>query len=438
MEYIIKRKNKEISQTAQVGWRLPLFWLASLVCITLSVVTTPYLSLAALLLFGISLVLFRQEEVLAFLFGLLPFATAFKLTPTSMSLFTVCEMAATLCLLLRNRLKVFQLFTLAALAAYMYAFSFGNLNTLLIIKIVAGFLLIIFSASIFTKEWLKRTARMLSISTIVTLLLSSNNTYSMYLQKYFWDLDYYMDPNNLRSTLTLRLSGFLGDPNYCAVLIVLVLSLLCVLYYYKAIGAEFWVYAAFLVPLGFFTYSKSYFLCIVLLAAMLIIFVLFPKHKVWAFIALAGAGVAVYLAINGKIEVINMVLSRFNQKDITTGRTKLNQLYLQYIYENLKVMLWGDGISADRFLGAGNNVHCLYIELIYKLGIIGTLLYCGTLATALSQERQKTERHFINYLPLTFFLVLFAFLAGVTDYAFPFYIIIVFLTFNYTRLDSEK
>lgn len=438
MKYIVKNKNKEIVHTAQSTRRLPLFWLVSLVCIAIGVVTTPYLSTVALLLFGISLVLFRQEEVLAFLIGLLPFANIFKLSTSSMSLFTVCEIAAVACLLFRNRLKVSQLFVPAALAAYLFAFSFGNLNALLIIKIIAGFLLIVLAVSTFTKEWLKPSARMLSFSTIAMLLLSSNNTYFVHVQKYFLDLDYYIDPTVLMATDTLRMSGFFGDPNYCAILILLVLSLLCVLYYYKAMGAEFWLHAAFLVPLGFFTYSKSYFLCIVILAVMLIVFVLFPKHKFWAFVALVGIGVAAYLITNGKIEVINMILARFKQGDLTTGRAKLNQIYLQYIYENPKVMLFGEGISADRFLGAGNNVHCLYIELIYKLGIVGTLLYCGTLAAMLSQKRQKTERHFINYLPLTFFLVLFSFLAGLANYAFPFYIILVFLSFNYTRLDSEK
>ena len=269
------------------------------------------------------------------------------------------------------------------------------------------------------------------------LLLSTNQRYLSYVENYFTDLNYYIDSTG-HATDTLRVSGFFGDPNYCAVLIVLVLSMLCVLYYYKAIGAEFWLHTAFLVPLGFLTYSKSYFLCIAFFVIMLILFVLLPKHKCWALISLVGVGVTVWLVANGKIEIINKIIERFAQGDLTTGRTALNQAYLQYIYDNTKVLLFGDGISADRFSGVSNNVHCLYIEVLYKLGIVGTGVYGGTLVATLSKEKKRVKRHFVNYLPLVFFLLMFGFLAGVVNYALPFYIMIVALTFNYTSLASEK
>ena len=412
-------------------------WFISLVCIALGVVTTPYLSVISLLLFLASLLFLQTEEIFALLFGLLPFANIFKLSTTSMSLFTICEIGAVIYLLLKKRIKVSQFFMLMALTVYLIISSLNNLNYLTIIKVVVGFLLIGFAVSTFTQYGLKQSARILSLSTIVMLLLSTNQRYLSYVEKYFTDLDYYIDSTG-HATDTLRISGFFGDPNYCAVLIVLVLSLLGVLYYYKAIGTEFWLHAAFLVPLGFLTYSKSYFLCIVLFLIMLILFVLFPKHKCWALISLVGIGGAVWLVANGKIEAINMILARFSQGNLTTGRTALNQAYLQYIWDNTKVLFFGDGISADRFSGASNNVHCLYIEILYKLGIIGAGLYCGTLVAMLSKAKKQTERHFINYLPLVFFLLMFGFLAGVVNYALPFYIMIVALTFNYTSLVSEK
>lgn len=133
-----------------------------------------------------------------------------------------------------------------------------------------------------------------------------------------------------------------------------------------------------------------------------------------------------------------MILARFSGGDFTTGRMKLNRDYLQYIFEHAKVLFFGDGISADRFSGAGNNVHCLYIELLYKLGVVGTFLYCGTLSAALSQPRKQLHRPFANYLPLAFFLVIFAFLAALVNYALPFYIIIVAAAYNYTDSDTEE
>lgn len=430
------RKQKK-SISAQPNRRLFSIWFISLVCIALGVATTPYLSVIPLLLFFASLLFLQTEEIFALLFGLLPFANIFKLSTASMSLFTICEIGAVIYLLLKKRLKASQFFMLMALTVYLIISSLNNLNYLTIIKVVVGFLLIGLAMSTFTQYGLKQSARMLSLSTIAMLLLSTNQRYLSYVEKYFTDLDYYVDSTG-HATDTLRVSGFFGDPNYCVVLIVLVLSLLGVLYYYKAIGTEFWLYAALLVPLGFLTYSKSYFLCIVLFVIMFILFVLFPKHKCWALVSLIGIGVAVWLVANGKIEAINMILARFAQGNLTTGRTALNQVYLQYIYDNTKVLFFGDGISADRFSGASNNVHCLYIEILYKLGIIGTGLYCGTLVATLSKAKKQIERRFVNYLPLVFFMLMFGFLAGAVNYALPFYIIIVALTFNYTSLASEK
>lgn len=436
---MVSNFNRKRKKSISVHSNRKLFsiWFISLVCIALGVATTPYLSVIPLLLFFASLLFLQTEEIFALLFGLLPFANVFKLSTTSMSLFTICEIGAVVYLLLKERLKVSQFLMLMVLTVYLIISSLNDLNYLTIIKVVVGFLLIGFAMSTFTQYGLKQSARILSLSTIAMLLLSTNQRYLSYVEKYFTDLDYYIDSTG-HATDTLRVSGFFGDPNYCAVLIVLVLSLLGVLYYYKAIGTEFWLHAAFLVPLGFLTYSKSYFLCIALFVIMLILFVLFPKHKCWALISLVGIGGAVWLVANGKIEAINMILARFSQGNLTTGRTALNQAYLQYIWDNTKVLFFGDGISADRFSGARNNVHCLYIEILYKLGIVGTGLYCATLVAALSNPKKSVERHLVNYFPLMFFLLMFGFLAGVVNYALPFYIIIVALTFNYTSLASDK
>lgn len=431
----INNKSKRILNKQYNSQKVVAVWFVSLVFIAIGVVTTPYLSFISLVLFGVSLLFFKSEDTLTLLFGLLPFANIFKLSTTSMSLFTVCEIALVIFFLFRKNIKLSQLCMLLALVVFFIFTSLDDLSFLTILKVIVGFLLIRYAITTFTKEGLKNSARLLSLSTILMLLLSCNNTYLGYVEEYFNDLDYLVSTGNV--TATLRISGFFGDPNYCAVLIVLVLSLLCVLYYYKAINVEFWVHTAFLVPLGFLTYSKSYLLCIALFLGLFILFVLFPKHKVLAFATIAGIIAVLYFVLNGKIEVINIILNRFKDGNLTTGRMELNIAYLQYIFDNAKVLFFGEGLSADRFIGATNNVHCLYIEVLYKLGIFGTALYVGTLITTVSRQKTKTERHFVNYLPLILFLLLFGFLAGVLNYALPFYIIIVYLTFNYTKLDSR-
>lgn len=164
-------------------------WFISLVCIALGVVTTPHLSVVSFLLFFAALLFLQTEEIFALLFGLLPFANIFKLSTASMSLFTICEIGAVIYLVLKKRLKASQFMLLIALIAYLIISSPSNLNLFTVVKVAAGFLLIGFVVSVLTQDGLKQTALMLSLGTIAMLLLSTNQRYLSYVEKYFTDMN---------------------------------------------------------------------------------------------------------------------------------------------------------------------------------------------------------------------------------------------------------
>ena len=303
------------------------------------------------------------------------------------------------------------------------------------IKIIVGFCLIYLSMLMFEKKDVINVAYLLSASTILMMLLSMNSTYFEYIEPYLVDMNYLIDSSGHASE-TMRMSGFLGDPNYCSVLIIMAVALLCVLYYYKQIKTEFWVFTALLIPLGFFTYSKSYFLCMSALIVFLILFVLFPKHKGWAIVSVVAMIVLIFMILSGRIEVVNLIFERFTTGDLTTGRSTLNAAYLEYIWNHPLVFLFGEGINADRFVGASNNVHNIYIESLFKLGVVGCGLYLSTLLMSVKTRRKCTSnRKIANYFPMIFLLILYYALAGITMYEFPFYLSIAFLSVNLNLLD---
>jgi O-antigen ligase len=251
-------------------------------------------------------------------------------------------------------------------------------------------------------------------------------------------LDYLLDETGHASD-TLRMSGFIGDPNYCGMLIVMSIALLCVLYFYKKIKNEFWLFIVFLIPLGFFTYSKSYFLCVSVLVFFLIVTVLIPKHKIWGLISIFAVAIVISMALSGKIEIINTILERFLADDITTGRSDLNNYYLHYIWNNPMTLIFGEGMSADRIVSAGNNVHNFYIDAVFKFGLVGCLIFILTLCSSIGFTIDKKEkRKFVNYIPLIFLVVLYFALAGITRYELPFYVAIVFLSINFNSLNEDK
>ena len=419
--------------------RLFLIFSISLISVALGVVTSTYLSLVALLMFCCAAVFFDSNETISLMFGLVPFANIFKLSPESTSLFTVCEVFIVALLFFKKKVRSSFAISVILLVLYIVVFSLESFHLLTVIKVICGFCIIYFSVSVYTKNDLKITTYLLSISTVAMLLSTTNKNYLTRVETYFEDLNFLIDETGHASE-TMRMSGFFGDPNYCALFLTIVLSLLCVLYYYKSIGNEFWLFTIIILVCGLFTYSKSYFLAIALYVIFLIFFVLFPKYQGWAFVAVFALGVVVLLSLNGKIPVVETILQRFEGGDLTTGRSELNDDYIKYIFKDMKVLFLGEGISIERYEGSSNNVHNLYIELFYKMGTLGTVLYMWVLFTALKNknfDNVRIKRPIVNYVPLFFFLLMFLFLAGILNYVLPFCIVIVYLCLNFNKLEHN-
>ena len=418
--------------------RLYATWLIMIILISICVATTKLFSVAALLVFSLFVMLSPINDSCVLLFGLMPFANIFKYNAGSTSFFTICELLVVLLAVLKYRkTKSNFMVSMMIFLAYMIATSFDNFSVLIIIKVLLGFYLIYLSGCYAKKSDVINISYLISASTIITMLLSTNKQYFTYIEPYLLDLNYVVDSSGQTSNI-MRLSGFLCDPNYCSVLVIMSLSLLCVLYYYGKIRSEFWIFSAFLIPLGFLTYSKSYFICISALVIFIILFILFPKHKGLAFLSILGIAAVITMALSGRIEVLNVILGRFSSGDITTGRTALNEFYLTYIWNNPDVMFFGEGIAADRIVNAGNNVHNIYIEGLFKLGLVGCIIYIFTLLKSFPVRKKGAEkRGIVNFFPLSFLAILYCALAGISMYELPFYLSIAFLAKDFNLLDEN-
>ena len=420
--------------------KLYFVWLIMIVFISVGVTTTNLFSVAAMAVFLIFAFFAQTIDNCVLLFGLMPFANIFKYQAGATSFFTICELLVVFIAIFNCRKFKVGLFVPALLlfSAYILLTSANHFNALGIVKVILGFCLIYLSSQNAKKCDVVNIAYLLSMSTILMMFLSSNENFFVFIESYLVDQNFVLDEFGHASDL-MRVGGFFGDPNYCSILIVISVALLCVLYYYKEIKSEFWLFLSFLIPLGFTTYSKSYFLCITILVLFLILFVLLPKHKGWALISVAIVAVVVSMAVNGKIEAINVIVNRFSNEDISSGRALLNDFYLSYLWQNPLVLFFGEGINADRAIGAWNNVHNLYIEALFKLGIVGSLLYLSVLLIGTkSKKANGTKRKFVNYFPLIVLLILYYALAGICMYELPFYLSIAFLAKDYNLLDEEN
>ena len=248
------------------------------------------------------------------------------------------------------------------------------------------------------------------------MLLSQNSTYMDAVSEYLRIVQY-----DTSRTL-IRNGGLMDDPNYCSLSIMVSLTFLTVLYYYKLVKNEYWLFVVPLFLLGFTTYSKSYFLTAAVFLIILLLIVLFPRYKGWATVLCIAIVIAVSAVFSGKIEIINRILQRFDTASTYLGRNELNEIYLNYIGNNMKVLFFGAGFDISVLSGMKNTVHNIYIEMLFKLGIIGSLFFVITVFGCFPRMNSKCKT--VNYLPAIFIAVMYMALAGLDSYGLFYYLLL--------------
>ncbi len=417
-----------------------IFALSIVLLIILSAYVGRIANFAALALFFVALFSLQKIDMYILLFAIFPFANIFKLSPASMSLATVCEFlffAFIFWDFLKNRVPAKRsfLFSIFLFLIYLVIGVFSAFSITILIKLlIRPFLIYYIFNSNYSYEKKQAVtcgvAVVLAVSMVSMMFLSLN---SAFLDRIIDFLRVVQIQDGLEQ-LT-RNGGLFGDPNYCSLAILMTLSLLAVLYYSKKIGIVYWLFTIPLVAMGFTTYSKSFFICITAFVVLLVIFVLLPKHPVWAVLAAVATAIFAYAAMNGKINAVEVILGRFGDGDITTGRADLNKIYIEYFLENPSKLFFGQGLNAYAIDGY-NNVHNLFIDAIYKLGLVGVSIYSFVVGSCLYTKGKKKK--FIAYLPVIFLLVMYMALAGLTSFELIYHIIICGIAAKYTGNEVVK
>ena len=434
MEMVTKGREGRINN------RQKSFLFVSLYLFTiLAVIVSPFvgaaLVLLATLLFALSLASLPQAYCYAILFGLFPFANIFKLSPESMSFLTVCEILLlakiVIEFLFKNRtFKANAALTLTLTFTVLYMMLFSEkidylniIKTIVRVIIVANYLRSVALRSDRITA-IKAMGYCLSFSMLLMMVLSQIDPYREGVIEFLRIVQYGGGSELIRN------GGLLDDPNYCSLAIMATLTFMTVLYYYKQIKFEYWLFTVPLFLLGFTTYSKSYFLTAAAFLIMLLFFVLFPKHKGWALVLSIVSVFAVSAVLRGEVEMINQVLERFDTAGITTGRDELNAQYLQYIFGDAKVLFFGEGFAVTELPGI-NIVHNLYIETWFRLGLVGGLLFAVMIMCCF--PKRKSVGKLINYIPALFVMVMYMALAGLDSYELFYYILLAGVSMLYIK-----
>lgn len=311
----------------------------------------------------------------SFLFFLLPFGTILKQDPDGMSIFTLLFFLVVLKMVIaRRKIDARLLIVLAFFTVYnLLASGTGELTTA--VTMTSGLLMLYYLRC--DDIDLNVTATVITYSTGLALssALALLREVLPIINEFVTESMMRLDANESAS----RFSGLHGNPNYYTLDIIVALSAIVVLMYYKKSTQK--GLPLFLVALsvfGLMSVSKSFLLTWILL--ILCWFFLSVKQGAgkltkFVFIALIGAMVVYYFAY----DYINTYLFRFMEDSsgsldsITTGRSELWITYFQEIINDTKIFFFGNGLNTILdFLDKGP--HNTYLEFLFNLGLVGSLL----------------------------------------------------------------
>lgn len=178
----------------------------------------------------------------------------------------------------------------------------------------------------------------------------------------------------------VRLSGFVGDPNYYSAQALVAVGLMMSgwLHGESGIGRARWLLIGGLVFYGATSVSKSFLISLGVVAAYCLLYVpLRMGRRGVALVIGVTLAIAVMLSTTQVLQRAGwMYASRFSQvvdfDSLTTSRGTIQNQYLSYFDSHWEVLFFGQGLSAEYPFGYAS--HNTLIQAVYLFGILGCLL----------------------------------------------------------------
>lgn len=327
------------------------------------------------------------------------FTVIYKLSPSSTSFFAYLMIIAGIVMIVRIRnFNALQLVFIFLFSAYLYAGKGSSYTTVL--KMIMGIILFYFFVKTVEEKDFKNHIMAYSLGVLGSSIIGTFRRSLPQLAAYFKS-EYSIYSG---TDLAYRFTGLNYDPNFYSMTVVFAI-VLCLMLLINKTGNKVLLWSLFisLIVFGFQSYSKMYLLSIIVIGIIAIIYMMKSlKTIVLAIASLLtfGTGVIAWLK---KIGYMDIMYKRLFEQDISTGRLDLWKVYLNYIGNSTKTFLFGDGLGSY-YLSVGGP-HNTYIESVYFVGIIGTILLLLTILFIFGQKKIN-NRSIINYiLPIAFLVM---------------------------------
>lgn len=209
-----------------------------------------------------------------------------------------------------------------------------------------------------------------------------------------------------------RFMGIEINPNMYTVLLSIAIAVYMVYLIKGRINKVDTTLMFLLLILGAMTVSMSFILSVIIIVALAFPALARRNPRITIYAVVVGVvGAIAVVALFGDSEAFQTILFRFQEgseesadiSSVTTGRSDIWMQYFRYFMQHPSVLIFGQGLNAKLPFRPPHNY---YIETVYYLGIVGSVLYAIAHAVVYGPSRYAYRRcELYQHLPLIMLLI---------------------------------
>ncbi len=364
------------------------------------IVAEPILILISMGVYLITMFTSDDETVLPLFLFFLPWSALLKLSPTSISFYSIATILVFFKYLIRHpRFErkliwvVCGLFVVTFAAKVLHGYGISASYLMFFIMLVAfPFIYKFIENKVDFEQCVQFFAIGIIFATICSLIFGSHPNLIQYVRV--------VEEGRINVT---RLCGFYGDPNFYSAQVVTAFGgLLLIISKKKRYLTLNVALAAAVAVCGMISLSKSFLICTFLVFALWIFSVLFYGPSKIIAIAFVVGVIGFFLFDSGSFNnLVDQYILRFgtstDASTLTTGRTDLWYDYLIFLLRNPKELIFGQGYTSV-FNGVRKGSHNTIIQAVYQLGFFGSIIFALWLKQFKSKVKQVNKRNVLIYV----------------------------------------
>lgn len=414
-------------------------WAGALGIVALIVLGThsAIFAFGVLCIVAIQIVFGEEDYSWKLIFIIFSFANIFKLGPDTTSLFTYLILLFDVILFIKHRTlpPLWIFFAIYTVAVPFIAMEMSCFHLLKWIKLLCSLLMTFYFFERDKKDDVDELFLYFIVGVILASLTYHLDSGFFRVARYTFDQTVWYVGMSEEEDGMLRFAGLYSDPNYYSVNVIISICLTVVLYFREKIKLP--VFALFMAILFYFiksTYSKS----ALLMSSVPMLMFLYSNHlkqrrmlQTISFIMISVA--LIYLIGTGGGEIFSTVFGRLSSAKgdinaLTTGRFNIWVYNIEYFMEHPWSFLFGKGINAPLINGKGH--HNVYLEMLWHLGLFGTMMVFGMLKQILHIIPRRQNRNPMNYCVLFCAMAMYFFLSVLFYFDAPYHLMIAFTVLN--------